>query len=78
MSGNAFFIDFTEYKPKAKKLTAYKTMQGILKKAANAGVISKGMASSFKVGKITAPVIKGKLDLSGLEYETIKVKFKTI
>ena len=74
MSGNAFFIDFTEYKPKAKKITAYKTMQGILKKAADNGVISKGMASSFKVGKITAPVVKGKLNLSGLDYEKIKIK----
>jgi hypothetical protein len=74
MSGDAFFIDFTEFKPKAKKLTAHKTMQGILKKAADAGVISKGMASSFKLGKITVPIIKGKLDLSGLEYEKLKVK----
>lgn len=74
VKGNAFFIDFTESKPKAKKLTAHKTMQGILKKAADSGVISKGMASSFKLGKITAPVVKGKLELSGLEYEKIKVK----
>jgi len=78
MSGNAFFIDFTELKPKSKKLTAYKTMQGILKKAANAGVISKDLASSFKLGKITAPVIDGKIEFqakrNGLEFETIKAK----
>ena len=72
MSGNAFFIDFIELKPKVKKLTAYKTMQSIIKKAATAGVISKGLASSFKLGKITAPVIDGKIELDGLEFETIK------
>jgi len=74
MSGNAFFIDFIELKPKVKKLTAYKTMQGIIKKAATAGVISKGLASSFKLGKITAPVINGKIELDGLEFENVKAK----
>jgi len=73
-SSNAFFIDFTEYKPKTKNLTAHKKMQEILKKAADAGIISKSTASSFKLGKITVPVIKGKLEFDGLEYEEIKTK----
>lgn len=73
-SDNAFFIDFTEFKPKTKRLTAHKTMQGIIKKAATAGVISKGIASSFKLGEITVPVVNGKIDMAGLEYEKLKVK----
>ena len=74
LSSGAFFIDFTEFKPKTKKLTAHKTMQDIIKRAADAGVISKGMASSFKLGKVTAPVIDGKIEMGVLEYETIKTK----
>ena len=69
-SNESFFIDFTE----DKRLTAYKKMQDILKRAASAGVISKGMASSFKVGKIIAPVVDGKIELSGLDYQHFKVK----
>ena len=69
-----FFIDFTEFKPESKKLTVHKTMQGIIKKAADAGVISKGIASSFKLGKITAPVVNGKIKVNNLEYENIKTK----
>lgn len=71
---DAFFIDFKEFKPKVKKLTAHETMQGIIKKAATDGVISKGLASSFKLGKITAPVVNGKIELDGLEFEKLKVK----
>src|SRR5210317_901630 len=74
LSSGAFFIDFTEFKPKTKKLTAHKTMQDIIKKAADVGVISKGMASSFKLGKITAPIINDKIEMGGLKYETIKTK----
>jgi hypothetical protein len=71
---DAFFIDFTEFKPKVKVLTAHETMLGIIKKAATDGVISKGLASSFKVGKITAPVVDGKIELDGLEFDKLEVK----
>lgn len=74
MSNEAFFIDFTEFKPKTKTLRAHKMMQDLIKKAAKAGIISKGMASSFKLGKITAPMSGDKIDEKLLVYEAIKVK----
>jgi NAD-dependent DNA ligase len=74
ISTGSFFIDFTEFKPKAKKLEAYRKMKEIIKKAAKAGVISSSMASSFKVGKVIAPVVDGKLAPEGLDYETIDSK----
>ena len=77
-SSGAFFIDFSEYKPKTKKLTAYKKMQEILNKAAQQKIITKSLAKEFKVGKITAPIIKGKIDNKFLEYEDIKVKKQKI
>jgi len=74
MSNGAFFIDFTEFKPKTKTLLVHKTMQDLIKKAAKAGIISKGMASSFNLGKITAPMSGDKIDEKLLVYEAIKVK----
>ena len=74
MSNGSFFIDFTESKPKTKALRVHKTMQDLIKKAASTGIISKGMASSFKLGKITAPMSGDKIDGRLLAYENIKVK----
>lgn len=73
-SSGAFFIDFTDFKPKVKNPNTYKKMQEIIKKAAKDGVISSGMAKSFKVGKVIAPVVDGKIEPSGLYYEEFKTK----
>ena len=47
-------------------------MEDILKQAAKDGVISQKMASSFKPGIITAPLINGKIDWSDVQYERHK------